>query len=95
MNYQDYLKDSLNEKTGEFNSEVATKNVIERKERINILLMGASGVGKSALVNSFFGIKIAKTGDGKPQTQKLEKFTFEDKGLVLWDTKGIEAMDCQ
>lgn len=95
MNYQDYLKESLNEKTGEFNSEVATRNVIERKERINILLMGASGVGKSALVNSFFGIKIAKTGDGKPQTQKLEKFTFEDKGLVLWDTKDIEAMDCQ
>lgn len=57
--------------------------------------MGASGVGKSSLVNSFFGIDIAKTGDGVPQTQHLEKFVYEDKGLILWDTKGIEAADYQ
>lgn len=95
MQYNDYLDGSFNAETGDFDSEKAKKNVFDRKEKINILLMGASGVGKSSLVNSFFGIDIAKTGDGVPQTQHLEKFVYEDKGLILWDTKGIEAADYQ
>jgi len=93
MNYLEYLEGSFDEKTGEFDSEKAKKNVFDRKEKINILLMGASGVGKSSLVNSFFGVDKAKTGDGVPQTQHLEKHVYEDKGLILWDTKGIEAAD--
>lgn len=93
MKYNEYLDDSFNAETGDFDSEKARKNVFERKDKINILLMGASGVGKSSLVNGFFGIDIAKTGDGIPQTQHLEKFFYEDKGLILWDTKGIEAAD--
>lgn len=95
MQYNDYLDGSFNAETGDFDSEKAKKNVFDRKDKINILLMGASGVGKSSLVNSFFGIDIAKTGDGVPQTQHLEKFVYEDKGLILWDTKGIEAADYQ
>jgi len=80
MQYNDYLDGSFNAETGDFDSDKAKKNVFDRKEKINILLMGASGVGKSSLVNSFFGIEIAKTGDGVPH---------------LWDTKGIEAADYQ
>ena len=95
MQYNYYLDGSFNAETGDFDSDKAKKNVFDRKEKINILLMGASGVGKSSLVNSFFGIEIAKTGDGVPQTQHLEKFVYEDKGLILWDTKGIEAADYQ
>ncbi|ENV31918.1 YcjF family protein [Acinetobacter gerneri] len=95
MKYLEYLDGSFDAKTGEFDTEKAKKNIFDRKEKINILLMGASGVGKSSLVNSFFGIDIAKTGDGVPQTQHLEKFVYEDKGLILWDTKGIEAADYQ
>lgn len=95
MEYNEYLSGSFNAETGNFDSEKAKKNVFDRKDKINILLMGASGVGKSSLVNSFFGIDIAKTGDGVPQTQHLEKFVYEDKGLILWDTKGIEAADYQ
>lgn len=95
MEYNEYLGGSFNAETGDFDSEKAKKNVFDRKDKINILLMGASGVGKSSLVNSFFGIDIAKTGDGVPQTQHLEKFVYEDKGLILWDTKGIEAADYQ
>ncbi|MEI2514420.1 GTPase [Acinetobacter soli] len=95
MKHNDYLDDSFDVETGEFNIEKAKKSIFERKEKINILLMGASGVGKSQLINTFFGIPVAKTGDGSPQTQRLQKFTYDAKGLILWDTKGIEAADYQ
>ncbi len=38
-----------------------------------------------------FGEEIVKSGVGKPITQHLEKIKVPKKGLVLWDTKGIEA----
>ncbi|WP_332245189.1 GTPase [Helicobacter pylori] len=60
---------------------------------MNILLMGYTGSGKSSLINALFGKEIAKAGVGKPITQHLEKYIDEQKGLILWDTKGIEDKD--
>ncbi len=60
---------------------------------MNILLMGATGVGKSTLINALFGKEIAKADVGEPLTQHLKKYVDEEKGLILWDTKGIEAAD--
>ncbi|GAA9076920.1 hypothetical protein Taitung276_06110 [Helicobacter pylori] len=54
---------------------------------MNILLMGATRLGKSSLINGFFGQEIAKAGTGKPVTQHLEKYVDEEKGLILWDTR--------
>ncbi|GAA7145190.1 hypothetical protein ID0397_05630 [Helicobacter pylori] len=62
---------------------------------MNILLMGATGVGKSSLINGLFGQEVAKAGVGKSLTQHLEKYVDGEKGLILWDTKGIEAEDYQ
>ncbi|WRC72261.1 50S ribosome-binding GTPase [Helicobacter pylori] len=62
---------------------------------MNILLMGAAGMGKSSLINGLFGQEVAKAGVGKSLTQHLEKYVDEEKGLILWDTKGIEAGDYQ
>ncbi|GHS00947.1 hypothetical protein VN1281_09010 [Helicobacter pylori] len=52
-------------------------------------------MGKSSLINGLFGQEVAKAGIGKPVTQHLEKYVDEEKGLILWDTKGIEAKDYQ
>ncbi|EJB80682.1 hypothetical protein HPHPH4_0740 [Helicobacter pylori Hp H-4] len=60
---------------------------------MNILFMGYTGSGKSSLINALFGKEIAKAGVGKPITQHLEKYINEQKGLVFWDTQGIEATD--
>ncbi|WP_423752363.1 GTPase [Helicobacter pylori] len=65
----------------------------KEKPIMNILLMGATGVGKSSLINALFGKEVAKAGVGKPITQHLEKYVDEEKGLILWDTKGIEDKD--
>ncbi len=67
----------------------------KEKPIMNILLMGAIGVGKSSLINALFGQEVAKAGVGKSLTQHLEKYVDEEKGLILWDTKGIEAKDYQ
>ncbi|GAA8876534.1 hypothetical protein HpRW186_05620 [Helicobacter pylori] len=56
---------------------------------------GATGVGKRSLINGFFGQEVAKAGVGKSLTQHLEKYVDGEKGLILWDTKGIEAGDYQ
>lgn len=65
----------------------------KKKEKFNIILFGATGVGKSSLVNAVFGEEIVKSGVGKPVTQHLTKIIVPKKGLVLWDTKGIESKD--
>ncbi len=90
-----FLGDSftLDGKEGGLNMSKMLEFIKKEKPKMNILLMGATGVGKSSLINALFGEEIAKTGVGKPITQHLEKYIDEKKGLILWDTKGIEAKD--
>lgn len=93
MNYEKYLGGSYNEETQEFDKEIAQEEVYNSKHKLNIVLFGATGVGKSSLVNAVFGDDIVKSGVGEPITQFLEKIEIKSKGLTLWDTKGIEAKD--
>ncbi|WP_219028323.1 GTPase [Helicobacter pylori] len=92
-----FLGDSftLDGKEGGLNMSKMLEHIKKEKPIMNILLMGATGVGKSSLINALFGKEIAKAGAGKPVTQHLEKYVDEEKGLILWDTKGIEAKDYQ
>ncbi|GAA9852996.1 hypothetical protein VN0607_05390 [Helicobacter pylori] len=86
---------TLDGKEGGLNVEKMHKAIKKEKLIMNILLMGAIGVGKSSLINGLFGQEIAKAGTGKPVTQHLEKYVDGEKGLILWDTKGIESKDYQ
>ncbi len=90
-----FLGDSftLDGKEGGLNMSKMLEHIKKEKPKMNVLLMGATGVGKSSLINALFGKEIAKTGVGKPITQHLEKYVDEEKGLILWDTKGIEDKD--
>ncbi len=90
-----FLGDSftLDGKEGELNMSKMLEFIKKEKPIMNILLMGATGVGKSSLINALFGKEIAKAGVGEPITQHLEKYIDEQKGLVFWDTQGIEAAD--
>ncbi|BBK69610.1 GTP-binding protein [Helicobacter pylori] len=86
---------TLDGKEGGLNVEKMHEVIKKEKPIMNILLMGATGVGKSSLINGLFGQEVAKAGVGKSLTQHLEKYVDEEKGLILWDTKGIEAKDYQ
>lgn len=67
------------------------KNTINN-ERLNILILGKTGVGKSTLINAIFGKELAKAGQGKPVTQEIESYT-DDKGLVIYDSPGLELAE--
>ncbi|QQW96518.1 GTPase RsgA [Helicobacter pylori] len=85
----------LDGKEGGLKMEKMHEVIKKEKPIMNILLMGESGVGKSSLINALFGQEVAKAGVGKAITQHLEKHVNEEKDLILWDTKGIEAKDYQ
>ena len=89
--YKDFLGDSYNEESGEFDQDMAKAKALNEKDKCNIIICGASGVGKSTLINAIFGKEVVKAGAGKPITQHLEKVSIPEKGICLWDTKGIEA----
>ncbi|MEB8015435.1 GTP-binding DUF697 domain-containing protein [Raoultella ornithinolytica] len=91
--FESFVGDAYDKNTNTFNSQKAEQNAFNDKNKFNIILLGATGVGKSTLVNSFFGEELAATGKGKPVTQHLDKIKSTKKGVVLWDTKGIEAKD--
>lgn len=59
-------------------------------DKVNIIVMGKTGVGKSTLINNLFREKLAQTGIGKPVTQHLRKITQKGMPLTLYDTKGLE-----
>ncbi|GAA9891243.1 hypothetical protein VN0741_07910 [Helicobacter pylori] len=85
----DFLGDAftLDGKEGGLNVEKMREVIKKEKLIMNILLMGAIGVGKSSLINALFGKEMAKVGIGKPVTQHLEKYVDGEKGLILWDTR--------
>ncbi|RVY29367.1 GTPase [Helicobacter pylori] len=97
MEHDNSLGGAFNKETGELNMDKLHehfKNLKGIKEsKMNILLMGYTGSGKSSLINALFGKEIAKTAVGEPVIQHIEKYIDEQKGLILWDTKGIEAKD--
>lgn len=56
--------------------------------KINILITGATGCGKSSTINALFGSNEAKVGQGvDPETMDIRK--FELNNIVLWDSPGL------
>ena len=62
----------------------------EKLPKLNIMILGKTGVGKSTLINSLFGENLAVTGFGRPVTQDIHKFETEDCPISIYDTPGME-----
>lgn len=57
---------------------------------VNILVAGATGAGKSTLINSIFSGDVCKTGIGSPVTEDTTYYLHPTGAAGFYDTRGIE-----
>ncbi|MGH3687468.1 MAG: GTPase [Pseudonocardiaceae bacterium] len=71
-------------------------HALRGKTRLNVMLAGRVGVGKSTLVNAIFGAPIAPTGVGSSITQSIQRYVQQNLPISVYDTPGIElGMDAE
>jgi len=87
--YEQMEKDIYNANIGEVEKSKLLKNLIQLKEKkINIMITGATGCGKSSTINALFNSEVAKVGVGvDPETMEIVK--YELGNLILWDSPGL------
>jgi uncharacterized protein (DUF697 family)/predicted GTPase len=71
----------------------ALQEAMRERGRVNVLIAGRTGVGKSTLVNSVFQGNLATTGQGRPVTRHTREITKEEIPLSIFDTRGLEMAD--
>lgn len=59
-------------------------------KKVNLLVVGKSGTGKSTLINTVFGEDVAQTGVGKPVTEQISLIEKDDFPVRIYDTVGFE-----
>jgi uncharacterized protein (DUF697 family)/GTP-binding protein EngB required for normal cell division len=78
--YQQVINDTLKE----FKDEHSNLN------KVNIVIAGKTGIGKSTLINAAFGQELTETGVGAPVTDKIKFIRAEDFPVQIYDTVGLE-----
>lgn len=65
------------------------KNFLYLKDqKINLMITGATGSGKSSTINALFNMEVAKVGVGvDPETMNIQKYELDN--LILWDSPGL------
>lgn len=71
----------------------AYEKALAERGHVNVLVVGKTGTGKSTLVNTVFNDRIAETGQGRPVTQHMRRYTKEGSPVSIYDTKGLEVAD--
>ncbi len=86
----DRLRDSIeNSDLTEIEKSSILRNIQDlRGQKVNILITGATGCGKSSTINALFGKETAKVGiTPDPETTAIERYDYDN--LVLWDSPGL------
>lgn len=69
------------------------QEALEQRGRVNIVVAGKTGVGKSTLVNAVFQGNLAETGDGRPVTKTTREIKKDGIPLSIFDTRGLEISE--
>ncbi len=86
MNFDDNIADLLKQKLEE---------ALKHRGRVNIVIAGKTGVGKSTLINAVFQGNLAETGDGRPVTPATREIKKDGIPLSIFDTRGLEVSEYQ
>ncbi len=80
---------SSNTELSEQDKNTMLQNVLNlRNQKLNIMITGGTGVGKSSTINALFDANIAKVGTSTdPETMDIKSYTL--KNLILWDSPGL------
>ena len=73
--------------------DTAIDEALKKRGRVNILVAGKTGVGKSTLINSVFQSDLATTGYGKPVTTCTREIRKEGLPVSIFDTRGLELQE--
>lgn len=69
------------------------EEALKQRGKVNIVIAGKTGVGKSTLVNAVFQGNLAETGDGRPVTQATREIKKDGIPLSIFDTRGLEISE--
>jgi predicted GTPase len=62
----------------------------DKRGKLNIIIIGNTGIGKSTLINEIFEGNLAETGDGRPVTKSVREISREKIPVSIFDTRGFE-----
>ena len=65
-------------------------DLMRNTRKPNVLIVGTTGAGKSSLINSVFGKRLAQEGAGVPITTHFKRYAPEDGNVVIYDSRGLE-----
>ena len=87
--FKEIERSIMNEQMEDKTREKLLVNLLKMKnQKINLMVTGATGVGKSSTINALFGEEVAKVGTSvDPETMEIEKYELDN--LVIWDTPGL------
>ncbi len=69
-------------------NERLSRLIKARNKKVNIILVGATGSGKSSTINALFNMDVATVGVGvDPETNTISKYELDN--LIIWDTPGL------
>ena len=87
--YDTLTKTIMESSISEEEKQSLLKAILRNKEqKVNVLITGATGCGKSSTINALFNAEKAKVGTSpNPETMSIEYYELDN--LILWDSPGL------
>ncbi len=87
--YKDMEDDINSSNLNENTKKKVFNNIFKlKKQKVNLMITGATGSGKSSTINAMFNLEVAKIGTGvDPETMDIKKYELDN--LILWDSPGL------